>query len=308
MTKYVKEKMLINHTSPSTKPKSTLPSHLKAIHQDALQKAKNYRRAEYELLEVIEKVERLKVFRRRGFNSLYEYVIKDLGLSEALTYHFIKVARKMREVPALGDSIQKNEISVSKAKKVASVLTQTNQKKWLEKAKQLSSRQLEKEVARENPKLAVPEKASYVSAKRIQLQVGVDERLMLQLRRVQDLESQRLQRPASLEETLQAMASLYLEKKDPQEKAKRSIARGSQRKISQQNESKESQHSQVTRDSQPLKDSQTTRTSQTLEASKISKTSTTQLVPLVSQVSVQHPEGSTQKTIGGDSAQGANTR
>ena len=219
MQKQIKEKIL-DSSIKSSHSRLTLPDHLQALHADALQKAKHYRRAEYELLVVIEKVERLKVFRRRGLSSLYEYIIKDLKLSEALAYHLITVARKMREVPALGKAIEENKVSVSKAKKMASVLTKDNQAQWLEKAQQLTSRQLERAVASENPKVAVPEKASYVSQKRLQLQ----------LRRVQDLESQRLQRPARLEEALAAMAVFYLNKKDPQEKAKRSIARGSQRK------------------------------------------------------------------------------
>ena len=224
---------------PHHSANQNMPSHLIVLHQEALQKAKNYQRAEYELLEVIEKVERLKVFRRRGFSSLYEYATRDLKLSEALAYHFISVARKVREVPALGKAIQENTISISKAKKMASVLNLENQEQWLEKAKKLTSRQLEKEVAKENPKAAVPEKASYVSGKRLQLQVGVDEKLMLQLRRVQDLESQRLQRPARIEEALQAMATLYLEKRDPQEKAKRSIARGIKQRTSMREKPKE---------------------------------------------------------------------
>ena len=197
MQKQIKEKIL-DSSIKSSHSRLTLPDHLQALHADALQKAKHYRRAEYELLVVIEKVERLKLFRRRGFSSLYEYIIKDLKLSEALAYHLITVARKIREVPALGKAIEENKVSVSKAKKMASVLTKDNQAQWLEKAQQLTSRQLERAVASENPKVAVPEKASYVSQKRLQLQLGVDEKLMLQLRRVQDLESQRLQRPARL--------------------------------------------------------------------------------------------------------------
>ena len=49
---------------------------------------------------------------------------------------------------------------------------------------------------------------------------------MLKIRDVQNLESQRQKKNVSLEETLEALTELYLEKKDPVRKAKRQKARG----------------------------------------------------------------------------------
>ncbi|MBI3556783.1 MAG: HNH endonuclease [Deltaproteobacteria bacterium] len=48
---------------------------------------------------------------------------------------------------------------------------------------------------------------------------------MQKLRRVQDLESQRLQRAATFEDTLSAALDAYLEKYDPLKKAQRSVAK-----------------------------------------------------------------------------------
>src|SRR4029077_19397270 len=89
----------------------------------------------------------------------------------------------------------------------------------------LCSRSLERAVAAENPKMATPEVAKYVSEKRLDLRLGVDEELMLKLRRAQDQVSQSTGKPASLEDTLREAISFYLHHKDPLEKAKRVIAK-----------------------------------------------------------------------------------
>jgi hypothetical protein len=60
-----------------------------------------------------------------------------------------------------------------------------------------------------------PEKAKYVTEDRVNLNLGLSEKFYKRLKRVQDLESQRLRRPVTLEEAEEAMIDLYLEKKDP---------------------------------------------------------------------------------------------
>ena len=88
------------------------------------------------------------------------------------------------------------------------------------KAQTLSKDRLEKEVARENPKAAVSERAKYVSDERVELRLGISEELLKKLRRIQDLESQRSRKAASLEDALEKLAEVYLEKNDPSKKPK----------------------------------------------------------------------------------------
>src|SRR5690606_19277275 len=107
--------------------------------------------------------------------SLFRYAVECLGLSEAVAYNAIAVARKATEVPALREAVHAGALGLSKATKVVSVLTAGQapavQKDWVEKAIELSSRQLEKKVATENPKLCTPERAVYRSAKRLDLRL-----------------------------------------------------------------------------------------------------------------------------------------
>lgn len=198
---------------------------LEAIHRVACEAASAYRKAEAVLIEALIAVERERVFAKLGFSSMFLYAVQALKLSEAAAYAAIAVARKATQVPGLRSAIQEGAVSMSKATKVLSVLTEQNQEVWIEKLKTLPTRVIEKEVAKENPKVANPERARYVSDQRLALALGVSEELMFKLKRVQDRVSQSKSRAVSLEEAFEAMADFYLKHNDPVENAKRVIAK-----------------------------------------------------------------------------------
>jgi 5-methylcytosine-specific restriction endonuclease McrA len=217
---------------------------IKSIHQTALEVASRFRQSEFDLIEIIQQADQHRVHYSLGYSSLFKYVTDGLKLSEEIAYIFINVARKAREVPALKEEIKRGAITVSKAKRICSVINASNQNRWLELAKNSSKRELEKQVAAASPRDAVRDKMDYVhesnevkerarilslgdgTATRVQLQVGISEKLMIELRRNQDLLSQKMKRPASLEELFQAMAQLYRERHDPVRKAERQKIKG----------------------------------------------------------------------------------
>ena len=86
-------------------------------------------------------------------------------------------------------------------------------------------KQIEKQVAKLNPKQAVPEKARYVTEERLELRLGVSEALMTKLKRTQDLLSSKNRRAVNLEETLAGLTDEFLQRHDPLEKAKRAQQR-----------------------------------------------------------------------------------
>lgn len=115
---------------------------------------------------------------------------------------------------------------------IVPVVTVENSDLWITQASNLSKRQLEKEIIKVRLQAATPERVSYTSEKRIRLEMGLSEADMLRLRRAQDLVSQSQRRPATLEETLQALCGEFLSRKDPVERAKRQHARGRIRTVS----------------------------------------------------------------------------
>jgi len=197
-----------------------LPPEHEKLHQLALEKASLYRKVEAELLEILDQMDTQKIYRALGYASLFDYSTKALKLTEASAFNFITVARKAREIPELKAEIQAGNLSVSKARKITPILHSENKGEWLQKAKTLSQRELEKEVAKVSPKTAVPERAVYVSDKRMKLTLGISEELMKRLKRAQDLVSSSQRKAVSYEETLEEALNLFLQRKDPVEKSK----------------------------------------------------------------------------------------
>jgi hypothetical protein len=191
------------------------------IHARALDASTRYKTSEADLIEILQQVDQHRVYLQKGYSSLFQYVVQGLGISESVAYNLISVCRKAREVPELKSGLRDGTITLSNARKVAPLLSPENKGEWLKKAQDLSARQLEKEVARVRPETAAPEKVKYVSGSRTQLQVGLSEQDLLELRRAQDLLCQSRGRSVSLEEVIVALTKEYLKRKDPVERAKR---------------------------------------------------------------------------------------
>ncbi|MCB0390300.1 MAG: HNH endonuclease [Bdellovibrionales bacterium] len=230
------------HILTNIEPSSNQPIQHQQLHAKALSVAQNYKRCEIELIEILEQVDKYKICYSFGYSSLYSYAADYLGLSKDVAAIFINVARKTRELPSLKAEIKQGNITVSKARRMTSVINTHNQEHWLNLAKTCSKAQLEKEVAKVHPKQAVLTKTKYIHAEleikdkavikclekevRVQLQVGISEELMLKLRRVQDVLSQKQRQPIDLETALEIITETYLQKEDPLRKAKRQKMRG----------------------------------------------------------------------------------
>ena len=199
---------------------NTAFSLIESLHMRGIDISAHYKKAEAELIDVIQQLELHRVFVKKGYSSLFNYTVQALRLSESVAFNMITVARKAKEVPELKTEIKNGTITLSNARKIAPVLNSTNKTEWLEKARTLSLRNLEKEVVKVRPELATPERARYVSPTHVKLEVGLSEKEMLRLRQVQNLLSQKHRRAVSLEEVISMITSEFLHRHDPVEKAK----------------------------------------------------------------------------------------
>lgn len=138
------------------------------------------------------------------------------------------MARKSVQVPELTKAIESGGLTVSKARKITPVLNKDNFNEWIEKAKNLSKFNLEKEVAKANPQLAVEERAKFVQENRLELKMGISEEIHEKLKRAQDLVSQKSRKAANFEITLEVLLDFFIEKNDPLRKAKRFGEKASQ--------------------------------------------------------------------------------
>jgi len=97
---------------------------LENLHMKLVKSAGDYHIAQANLLDHLQEAERLRLHLHRGFSSLFDYVTKEIGLSESCASNFINVARKSLEFKALKEGIRQGLFGVSKARKATSVLTQ----------------------------------------------------------------------------------------------------------------------------------------------------------------------------------------
>lgn len=199
--------------------------HVEILHKQALAVAKQYRQAEAELIEILVQIDALKVYLELGYPSLFRYVIDALALSEHAAYHFITVTRKAKQVPELLLALKNNEITISKAKSIASVLTKENCATWLRLAKENSTRVLEREVAKTKPEIEPIERFKAVGPYQVELRVTISTQTEDQLRRVLDILAQKRQRYVRLPEALQALAEHFLQREDPVIRARRILAK-----------------------------------------------------------------------------------
>jgi hypothetical protein len=202
-------------------------SSVQNIHEKALIVAQKFKRAEADLISVLQEVDEAKVYLRMEYPSLFQYCVDALGLSESVASNFITVSRKAAEVPGLQAAIQAGTLSVSKARKIVPILTLANQEEWVDKARTFSTRKLEEEVAKVDPREATPERMKFVSEDRVDLRLGVSKTTREKLLLAQDLESQRRMRAATFEETLETLLEVFLEVKDPVRRAARVLERSS---------------------------------------------------------------------------------
>lgn len=187
-----------------------------SLHEKALQAAKAYKKSEVELLNILELIDKDKMYLAYGVSSLFRYCVELLALSESDSYRFMQVSRKAQAVPELKQALQSQELSVSKASRIASVINQDNQSFWIEKAKSSTHRELEREVARIKPKEVGEERVKILTPDISELKLNISKDLEEKLRRAQEV-----LKANTLEETLKAMVELTLKAKDPIQKAER---------------------------------------------------------------------------------------
>lgn len=189
------------------------------LHERAVRAARNYRKSEAELIPIIMEIDATEEYRALEHPSLYTYVNQELKLSEGCTQQMILVSRKSRTVPQLMHAIARDEFGVSKAKTIVSVITPENQEEWIEKARTLSTRELEKEVAKARPHARKRDCRQSQGNGYTRVNLSITDDGMGNLDRVLELMAQKKQKVFSLAEAVEEMAKEYIKKQDPVAKA-----------------------------------------------------------------------------------------
>ena len=198
---------------------------IQQIHERALRVSATHRTSEIELISILQEMDQCRGYLHFEATSLFDYSHRILRLSEATSMNLINVARKSVEVPELKQAIEQGVLSVSKARKIVPVLTTENKNVWIALATKNTSREIERAVAKENPQFSVRESARFVSGDRLELKLGLSDENYQKLKRVCDLESQKISKAVNQEGAITAALEAYLQKYDPIRIAERSLKR-----------------------------------------------------------------------------------
>lgn len=196
-----------------------------ALNREAIKAVEACQKSDGYLLRVLEVVSEKELYLDCDLPSLYSYCTRLLQISEGIAYALIAVINRGKEVPELIAAVESGKVSLSKAKKICSVITPKNQKEWIDLARYETSRVIEKCVAGANPKEAVKESAQYKSADRIEFKLGVSEEWMALLEATKDVLSQKQSRVVTSEEALLTVMREFNDRHHPVKKAERAIAR-----------------------------------------------------------------------------------
>ncbi len=88
------------------------------------------------------------LYRELGYASIHLYAQQELGFSATRTGDFIRLARKLDELPTIKRRLASGKLGYTKVREIIKVATPATEKSWAKAAETLPRRKLEQKVAR----------------------------------------------------------------------------------------------------------------------------------------------------------------
>ena len=196
-----------------------------ALHDKNLTLAKTILLSEGELLSSLMEMQRRKLFAELGCTGIFDYCLRHLKFCESQASYYKRIAEVSHKVPELMAAVVQGELSISKARRITSVITPANHQQWIQNAKTMKQKDLEKAVSIVNPQAHPVERIRPVARNVSELRVAIDDETDHNLEILKDLLSQKLKRPATLADVIAWTVKEMCEKHDPQKRAERSQKR-----------------------------------------------------------------------------------
>jgi hypothetical protein len=218
--------------SQANAPRLKLTSHEERLHSRAQNLSQMHRELEAKLCACLREIDQTRLYRKLGVPSLFQYAVQVLKLSESVAYAFITVSRTSREIPEFETAINEKSLSVAKASRMVARLTRDNAKEVIEFAKSHTSREIDLEMARRNPKSARTDRMRPLDAETFELRAQVSRELQEKIKRLESILAQKDQ-ATTLSHVLEFAVMEALKVHDPVLKAERVSARAQRKSQSQ---------------------------------------------------------------------------
>jgi hypothetical protein len=121
------------------------------------------RRITKELLKLLARAERERLYARRGYSSLFEFCVKELGYSEGAASRRVGAMRLMQAHAGLEQKLRSGDISVTVASRLESAFRKSSisdetKAQIVRAAEGLTVNELERKVAQILPEVKIPQK------------------------------------------------------------------------------------------------------------------------------------------------------
>jgi len=128
-----------------------LVSQAEDLHARILDAHAAYRRSERDLALLLAEMDRERLYLVLGYASLRDYGEQVLDLSPRKTMGLAALGRQLPDLPVVDAALSAGEIGWTKARELLRVVTPESQVAWVEKAKAVTSRDLERYVSAARP-------------------------------------------------------------------------------------------------------------------------------------------------------------
>lgn len=108
------------------------------------------RRWRQKFMGLLPEVNKRKLYKRRGFSSIFEFAAKLGGLSQEQVRRVLNLEKRFKDKPALREMLINGEVSINKLARIVSIATRENQETLAEQVRVLSKSALETLVRDEN--------------------------------------------------------------------------------------------------------------------------------------------------------------
>lgn len=175
----------------------------RALHEKLVALSQEERKLTTTILDHLREVEVRKLYAHRGYPSLFEYVVKELGFSEGAAHRRISSMRLTNEVPELRMKIEEGSLKLNQLaqvqrflkeeKKTGRIYSREEKRSLLGKLENCSSRETEQRLVAISPSMVpLAEKIRPMSDAVTRLEVSVTPETIRKLDRIHELATYRV--------------------------------------------------------------------------------------------------------------------
>lgn len=199
-----------------------------SLHAATLRAAKNEKAATLELLEYLAEIDLRRLYSEWAYSSLFEYVHKALGYSEAQSSERVSAMRLLRRVPEVKVALEKGTLTLTSTAKLASHVRREKSSReeallLLEQCEGKATREVERVLVSNSTQMEpTPEKVRAITPSLTRVTLEVDEEFMALVTRMRENDGN----PAlSMKEVFQLAMREYVKRREVKPSTSRTASR-----------------------------------------------------------------------------------